>query len=122
MAKARKDNKGRALRRGESQRKSDKRYIYQYKDPNGTRRVIYAVDLLDLREKEKKIVRDQLDGLDTYVSGKATLNTVFDRYMATKYDLKPQTRVSYKTFMPRILGTTINETYMGHDWVFSCLP
>ena len=28
----------------------------------------------------------------------------------------------YKTFMPRILGTTINETYMGHDWVFSCLP
>ena len=55
MAKARKDNKGRALRRGESQRKSDKRYIYQYKDPNGTRRVIYAVDLLELREKEKKI-------------------------------------------------------------------
>ena len=31
-------------------------------------------------------------------------------------------RLSYKTFMPRILGTTINETYMGHDWVFSCLP
>lgn len=30
--------------------------------------------------------------------------------------------LSYKTFMPRILGTTINETYMGHDWVFSCLP
>ena len=29
---------------------------------------------------------------------------------------------AYKTFMPRILGTTINETYMGHDWVFSCLP
>lgn len=30
--------------------------------------------------------------------------------------------IVYKTFMPRILGTTINETYMGHDWVFSCLP
>ena len=30
--------------------------------------------------------------------------------------------LTYKTFMPRILGTTINETYMGHDWVFSCLP
>ena len=84
--KSRKDNKGRVLRPGESQRK-DKRYIYQYTDPNGIRRVIYAVDLLDLREKEKKIVRDQLDGLDTYVSGKATLNTVFDRYMATKYDV-----------------------------------
>lgn len=32
------------------------------------------------------------------------------------------TELAYKTFMPRILGTTINETYMGHDWVFSCLP
>ena len=31
-------------------------------------------------------------------------------------------KAAYKTFMPRILGTTINETYMGHDWVFSCLP
>ena len=94
--KSRKDNKGRVLRPGESQRKDDKRYIYQYTDPNGIRRVIYAVDLLELREKEKKVIRISSDGLDTYVSGKATLNEVFDRYMATKYDLKPQTRVSYK--------------------------
>lgn len=49
--KSRKDNKGRVLRPGESQRKDDKRYIYQYTDPNGIRRVIYAVDLLELREK-----------------------------------------------------------------------
>ena len=35
---------------------------------------------------------------------------------------KYRRQVIYKTFMPRILGTTINETYMGHDWVFSCLP
>ena len=114
MAKARKDNKGRALRRGESQRKSDKRYIYQYKDPNGTRRVIYAVDLLDLREKEKKIVRDQLDGLDTYVSGKATLNTVFDRYMETKYDLKPQTRVTYKYMYDHFVRENFGKRYIGN--------
>ena len=36
--------------------------------------------------------------------------------------LTVQQTIAYKTFMPRILGTTINETYMGHDWVFSCLP
>ena len=41
----RKDNKGRVLRKGESQRKSDLRYIYQYIDPNKKRRVIYANDL-----------------------------------------------------------------------------
>lgn len=52
--KSRKDNKGRVLRPGESQRKDDKRYIYQYTDPNGIRRVIYAVDLLELREKREK--------------------------------------------------------------------
>ncbi len=38
------------------------------------------------------------------------------------FDDKSGRIISYKTFMPRILGTTINETYMGHDWVFSCLP
>lgn len=42
MSKSRKDNKGRVLRKGESQRKDDLRYIYQYTDPSGARRVIYA--------------------------------------------------------------------------------
>ena len=51
MSKTRKDNKGRVLRKGESQRKSDLRYIYQYTDPNGVRRVIYANELVELREK-----------------------------------------------------------------------
>ena len=31
-------------------------------------------------------VYDQLDGLDIYVSGKATLNDTFDRYISTKYN------------------------------------
>ena len=112
--KSRKDNKGRVLRPGESQRKDDKRYIYQYTDPNGIRRVIYAVDLLELREKEKKVIRDQLDGLDTYVSGKATLNEVFDRYMATKYDLKPQTRVSYKYMYDHFVRDNFGNRRIGN--------
>ena len=87
MSKTRKDNKGRVLRKGESQRKSDLRYIYQYTDPNGVRRVIYANELVELREKEKQLFRDRLDGLDFYCSGEATLNYVFDRYIATKYNL-----------------------------------
>lgn len=96
MAKSRKDSKGRVLRTGESQRKDDGRYIYQYTDPNGGRRVIYATDLLELREKEKELVRNQLDGIDSYCAGKATLNYVFDRYISTKYDLKANTRANYK--------------------------
>ena len=33
MAKARKDERGRALRKGEVHRASDKRYMYTYTDP-----------------------------------------------------------------------------------------
>ena len=63
MAKARKDLRGRALKKGEVQRKSDQRYMYTYTDPLGRRKFIYANDLTELREKEQKLQRDQLDGL-----------------------------------------------------------
>ena len=95
MAQARKDLRGRALRKGEVQRASDKRYMYTYTDPIGRRKFIYANDLATLREKEKQLMKDQLDGLDLYVAGKATINDVFDRYMSTKYDLRETTRSNY---------------------------
>jgi integrase len=95
MAKARKDNKGRALRKGESQRKSDLSYVYTYTDPFGKRRYISSKDLAKLRQKEDKLKKDQLDGLDVYAAGNATLNFVFDRYMSTKYDLRKTTRSNY---------------------------
>lgn len=95
MAKARKDERGRALKKGEVQRASDKRYVYTYTDPLGRRKFIYAQDLATLREKEKQLMKDQLDGLDTYVAGKATVNITFDRYMSTKYNLRETTRSNY---------------------------
>ena len=87
MAKARKDHRGRALRKGEIQRK-DKSYMYTYTDPYGKRRYIYANDLVGLREKEKQLMKDQLDGLDVYAAGNADLNFVFDRYITTKTELR----------------------------------
>ena len=95
MAKTRKDLRGRSLRKGEVQRASDKRYMYTYTDPLGRRKFIYANDLTQLREKEEKLLKDQLDGLDIYVAGKATLNETFDRYISTKYNLRESTRSSY---------------------------
>ena len=38
------------------------------------RRYIYANDLRVLREKEDKLLKDQLDGLDVYAAGNADLN------------------------------------------------
>ena len=95
MGNSRKDKKGRVLRKGESQRTEDNRYMYTYTDPFGRRKRVYATDLQSLREKEDQLKKDQLDGLDVYVAGNATLNDVFDRYMSTKYDLRATTRSNY---------------------------
>jgi len=95
MAKSRKDPRGRVLRKGESWRERDKRYMYSYVDTLGRRKWIYANDIITLREREKKLMRDQLDGLNLYAAGKATVNNTFDRYIANKYDLRERTRSSY---------------------------
>jgi len=95
MAKARKDKKGRALRKGEAQRSQDGRYIYTYTDPLGRRKYIYAVDLSELREKERQLIKDQLDGMDIYAAGRASINDTFDRYMYTKQDLRESTKSGY---------------------------
>lgn len=73
----RRDNKNRILRNGESQR-SDGRYAYKYTDKNGKVQFIYSWkltttdatpkgkrDCISLREKEKEIQKNILDGIDT---------------------------------------------------------
>ena len=95
MAKSRRDGQGRTLRKGESIRKYDKMYVYTYTDPFGKRGHLYSKDLIKLREKEEQLVRDQLDGLDVYVKGSATLNFVFDRYISTKTELRGNTYSNY---------------------------
>ena len=109
MAKARKDERGRALRKGEVQRASDKRYMYTYTDPLGRRKFIYANDLTTLREKEKQLMKDQLDGLDVYVAGKATVNDTFDRYMSTKCKLRETTRSNYIYIYDRFVRDTFGK-------------
>jgi integrase len=95
MAETRKDSRGRALRKGEVQKATDQKYIYTYTDPLGRRKFLYANDLASLREKERSLVKDQLDGLDMYAAGRATVNDTFDRYMSTKYNLRESTKSNY---------------------------
>ena len=100
---SRKDQKGRVLRKGESIRSKDGMYTYAYVDPFGKRRYVYAKDLAKLREKEEKLIRDQLDGIDSYIAGEWTLNQLFDRYMATKSELRGSTRNNYLSAYDRYL-------------------
>lgn len=93
MAKARKDNKGRNLRPGETQR-ADGSYMYVYK--LGTKKkYIYDSDLADLRKKEGTINKDKDDGIRTQEAAKITLNDMFKVYMGTKIKLKASTRANY---------------------------
>lgn len=91
----RRDSRGRSLRKGETQRSSNGMYVYTYTDPLGRRKFVYSNDLAALREKEKRLMKDQLDGLDTYVVGYATVNFLFDRYMSLKRNLKQSTHSNY---------------------------
>lgn len=91
----RKDGKGRVLRKGEHYRKADGRYSYIYTDPLGKQRMIYAKSLVILRQKEESLIRDQMDGLNVYVAGKADVNFLFDRYISTKSELRSSTYSNY---------------------------
>ena len=95
MAKVRKDKKGRVLHRGESFKNTQQLYCYAYTDSFGVRKCIYAKDLGELREKEKRIAQDKLDGLDVYAIAKSDINFVFDRYISTKTELRSTTKTNY---------------------------
>lgn len=114
MAKARKDNRGRVLRKGETQRKYDLMYIYTYTDPfTHNRKYLYSKDLMELREKEKSLIRDQLDGLDVYAAGKSDLNFVFDRYISTKTELRSTTYTNYTYIYNHFVRDTFGRKKIG---------
>lgn len=86
----RKDNKGKVLRKGESQR-SDSTYMYRYSQ-NGKRKYVYAKTLNELRIKESEIEKCNVLGI---YSNEYTLNQLFDRYIDQKTNIKPRTKYKY---------------------------
>lgn len=63
--KKRTDSRGRVLRVGESQNKQG-RYCYRWTEPvTGKRGTVYALSLVELREKEQQIQKDIQDGINT---------------------------------------------------------
>ena len=94
MPKVRKDNKGRNLRPGETQR-SDGSYMFVYK-LGKKKKYIYDFDLASLRAKEKVLNRDSEDGIRTQEAMKITLNDMFKVLMDTKIQLKASTRANYE--------------------------
>ena len=113
MARARKDKQGRALRKGETQRKQDGRYVYSYTTPYGKRRILYGKTLEELREKEKTVTMDLIEGINTYVAGKSTLNFVFDRYISSKTELRSSTMTNYLYMYNHYVRDTFGKIPIG---------
>ncbi|MGN0385178.1 MAG: tyrosine-type recombinase/integrase [Lachnospiraceae bacterium] len=93
MSEKRKDNKGRILRTGESQR-NDLTYEFRYTDITGKRKSVYAKNLQELRKREARIQKDIDDGIN-YCEG--TINTIelVERYVALKQGVRHATKVGY---------------------------
>ena len=74
---SRKDNRGRVLHKGESQR-NDGRYVFRYVEKGGKTHSIYAKTVKELREKEKERTKAELTGIKYHDGNRLTLNDVFD--------------------------------------------
>ena len=110
MSEKRRDNKGRILRTGESQR-ADGRYMYKYVNRAGETKVVYSWKLvatdrvpkgkrddLSLREKEREIQRDLEDGIDTK-GKKMTLCELYAKKTAQRINVKKNTLAGRKYLM-----------------------
>lgn len=103
----RKDNKGRVLNDGETQR-ADGRYAYQYTDMLGNRKSVYSWKLLQsdrtpsgkqsdlsLREKEKQIFADLNSGI-VPCGGNMTVLQLVEKYISQKTGVRHNTQANYK--------------------------
>ena len=106
----RRDNKGRLLKSGESQR-SDGRYAYKYIDTFGEPQFVYSWKLvptdkvpagkrpcLSLREKIKQIQKDLDDGIDT-IGKKMTVCQLYEKYIRQRGNVKRGTHKSRQQLM-----------------------
>ena len=94
----RKDDKGRVLKEGESQRK-DGTYQYRWTDGTGKRNTVYAGDLKTLREKEKEINKSKAFSLK-YAAGTATVIELAIQYNDIKKNaLRRKTRYNNSLYL-----------------------
>ena len=106
MSEKRRDNRGRVLRFGESQRQ-DGRYAFKYKDSDGSVKFVYSWRLdkndrtpagkkreLSLREKEKQIEHDLFDHIVSN-GGNYTVLELVKKYVSLKTGVRHNTEANY---------------------------
>lgn len=119
MSEKRRDSKRRILQDNERQRK-DGRYEYRYTDQNGQKHSLYSWKLVAtdplpagkrrcaaLRDMEKEVQKDILDGLDTFTAKRRTLNDEAKDYFGSRLDWRESTRVTYHELYRSYVAETI---------------
>lgn len=128
MALKRKDNRGRILQTGESQRK-DGRYVFKYLDNHGEQKFIYSWRLnctdplpkgkrecVSLRELEQELQKDRLDGIDS--SGKKmTVCQLYEKQIALKPNVRKGTAKGRNQLMK-----LLQEDKLGNMMITSVKP
>ena len=107
MAKRRKDNKGRVLKEGETQRKNGT-YDYRWKDKIGNRHSIYANTLDELREKKEAVLRDTMDGIKI-TAQRVTVNDMYNVWVKIKKGVKDNTFQNYKYMYNQFVFDTLGK-------------
>jgi Site-specific recombinase XerD len=110
MSEKRRDNKGRILNTGESQRK-DGRYAYKYVDTFGKPQFVYSWKLvatdktptgkrkdISLRDKVKEVKKDLDDGIDT-IGKKMTVCQLYAKQISHRGNVKRGTKTGRKYLM-----------------------
>lgn len=121
----RKDNKGRLLRNGESQR-PDGKYMFRYTDNSGTRHTVYSWRLVStdklkegqkdsqpLRDQEKIILKDLDDHIRTEDAERTTVDDLFDQFMDIRKDLKESTRCCYSDLYKKHIRPALGSKPIG---------
>lgn len=108
MAEKRMTRDGRyVLRHGEYERTKKAGFEYKYRDEFGHQHTLGAMTLKELREKEKTVTKDKLDGISTNKQ-RQTLNDFYSLWKHQKRGLKANTFSNYvwmyETFVSQTLG------------------
>lgn len=111
MTKRRKDSKGVVLREGEHQRANGS-YEYKWRDKIGRRKSIYAKTLPELREKQKEILRNSLDGINID-SSSLTINDMFNLWRKVKRGLKDNTFKNYIYMYEQFVEPTFGQVKLS---------
>ena len=104
----RKDNKGRVLKDGEYQR-SNGTYEYRWRDKKGTRHSVYSKTLNELREKEKEILKNVLDGVRQDKKN-ICINDFYNLWVKLKKGLRDNTFSNYQYMYTQFVQPNFGET------------